>query len=543
MTNFSFGSSILPPVQEIIWNPDSTDCSNPHMAISGESGSGKSTLLRSIVTHLAIQKKHIYVMDLHGDLSIDDDSLENSIEFRARKSHHGINPFEFETEDIDNGGVGVNIASMVTMIKKAFLPSMGAKQESVLRQLIKDTYKLKGIVDEDEKTWSKELPSMETLLSLVDELIKYHSNNGASIATLLQKMDRQRRKLKELDYADYFKQAVAEAMLGTDAIEKIVIEYIEHHNKNANKGDIKIKPGEHNDIERNFEGDELNKFIDDLYDGYGTEHTNKILAAYKSIHKTSGELDFLTNRYRKYCQYGSHSEMFGATLPEEIDPENYESKDVIKTLETLKIYIGSITTSGIFNDSKPPIKPGLNRLDISGLPDELKSFFVDTFVSKIFRAVRLRGDYIKRGDFRRGNLVDTYIVIDEGRTILPSGKDKDDHRQIINRVMNEARKFGLGLVFVSQTPSHYSTAILSAYTKVILKTQENEIAKSMKLLGVKERSQYAIIERKMAALIGTGSTFIPVGLDGYKRPQANNDIDSFKTTVDNDKKKSPILNT
>jgi len=526
MKDFIFGNGITKPQYMSSWNPDSIECTNPHMVISGESGSGKSTLLRNIIKHLAENNKHIYVMDLHGDLSIQNETLENTIEFKARKSSHGINPFEFDTTNTDNGGVMVNISSMVAMIKKAFLPSMGVKQETVLRQLIMDSYKIKGITDEDESSWNRQLPSMETMVELIDNLLAYHSSTGASISEQVQKLDAQRRKLKELDYAGYFKEIASSSMLNTDAIESMVSQKIKEEKKENLYGLF-----DRDELEKNMEIETFSENIESLYEGYGEEHAKRIVSTFKAILKASEQLQFLATRYRKYCLYGSYSDMFGSSLPEEINPSDYESKDVIKTLETLKSYIGSISISGIFTDTKPPIKPGLNRLDISGLPGELKSFFVDTFITKIFRAVSLRGDYKRRGNFSRGENVDTYIVVDEGRTILPSGKDKEDHEQIINKVMNEARKFGLGLIFVSQTPTHYSAALLSAYTKVVLKTQENEIQKSMKLLGVKDRNLYRIIEARMAALIGVGSRFEAVGLLGYKRPTQKTPLHESTNTV------------
>lgn len=509
MKEFIFGRGIKNTNHIAAWDPDADDCSNPHLVISGESGSGKSTLLRKLIKHLAENDKHVYVLDLHGDLSINEE-YENSIEFKARKSKHGINPFEFDTSNFDNGGVAVNIDAIVTMIKKAFLPSMGAKQEAVLKQLVKDTYLINGINDEDESTWSNPLPSMETLLDLIDTIIEYHSGNGANITALLQSMDTKRKKLKELDYAGYYSSYIKSLSLSTITI---------FGEEDDGDKDKESKENFESDANcRTVEIDAINEDLGELYEAYGEAHAKRIVSTFKSILKVSSEVEFLMTRYRKYCLYGMHSDMFSTNLPDAIDPKNYESKDVIKTLETLKIYIGSISSSGIFTDTKPPIKTGLNRLDTSGLSDELKSFFVDTFINKIFKAVRSRGVYKTNGNFSRGDSVDTYIVIDEGRSILPSGKDINDDKQIINRVMNEARKFGLGLIFVSQSPSHYSSAILSAFTKIVLKTQENEIAKSMKLLGVKDRGLYRIIEQKMAALVGVGSQFEAVGLEGYKRP-------------------------
>lgn len=493
--DFLFGAEVTNPASMRTWNPDSPDCGNPHFAISGESGSGKTWLLRQMIKYLAERGKHVYVLDLHGDLKVEG-VPENYIEFKARNSSHGVNPFEFCT-DVDNGGVMVQVGTIVTMIKKAFLPSMGVKQESVLRQLIVDSYSLKGIYDDDIDTWERELPSMETLLELIDQLVEYHGQNSASITVLLQKMNTSRRKIAELDYAGYFKSALAEAGISDAMIERA-------------------------SQDEPFPSDDqlaaIEEAMSDVESGYGEAHSKKMITTYRGIQKIFDEVTFLLKRYKSYCEFGVYTEMFGISLPEAIDPKEYEAKDILKTLETMRIYISSISSSGIFTDVKPPVKPGLNRLDISGLPEDLQSFFVDTFASKIFRAIKRRGEYEKQSDKSRGARTDIFLVIDEGVSILPYGKEKDDHKQILNKFMHQSRKYGAALGFASQTPSHYSTAILSAYTKVAMKMQENEKKKAMTLLGVKDQHLFKMIERQRTALVGTGSDFRVIALPGYERP-------------------------
>lgn len=531
--DFIVGEKLDVPGEVVVWNPDGEDCANPHVAISGESGSGKSHLVRKIIGYLAEQNKHVYVLDLHGDLGVEGVE-ENYIEFKARRSDNGINPFEFDATDTDNGGVGVNIASMVTMIKKAFLPNMGAKQESVLRQLLTDSYLVAGIKDDDESTWDRPLPSMESMLSLIDNLIEYYSQSAVNITQMLVRMDGLRRQLAELDHAGYFKQELLRAGI-TGVHLANAVTAMERSNEATDDAPSEEEEDENEAIdarvvatrdENIFFYDNFEK-LTDVYGRisslYGGTHAGKISSKISSIIKLHNDIEFFLAKYRGFCAFGQNEELFGVSLPKEINPKNYESKDVLKTLETLRIYISGITTSGIFSDRRPPVKDGLNRLDIHGLPEELKSFFVDAFITKIFRAMKMKGDYSRRANKSRGEKCSTYIVVDEGRTILPAGKDRDDHRQIMNKVMNEARKFGLGLIFVSQSPTHYSTGILSAFTKIVLKTQESEISKSMALLGVKDRNSYNRIAQKHTALVGVGSNFIPVGLENYRRPRAHSE--------------------
>lgn len=527
---FIFGEEILNPTAVSAWNPDAHDCNNAHFAITGESGSGKSWLLKEMIRYLSGRKKHIYVIDLHGDLKVDGIE-ENYIEFTARQSKHGINPFEFDISDARNGGVMVQVSAMVAMIKKAFLPSMGPKQEAVLKQLIIDSYRIKGINDDDEATWSNELPSMDTLIDLIADLIKYHSQNSASIPVLLSKMDAARRSLEELDYAGYFRKMIIEQGVNSgfsssaDAKRVNTVEKSDESDEVKNNELIVDDSKEISSYEEEIYTLQLSATLegmDEIYELYGEAHAKKLSSKLKAIQKLYSESMFLMGRFRGYCMFGSHSEMFGVELHECIDPKNYEGKGVVDTLKTLQLYISDIQTSGIFSDVKPPVKAGLNRLDISGLTPEMQSFFVDAFANKIFYALKRRGEYDKQSDKSRGEKVSTYIIIDEGRSILPSDKERDSPTQILNRVMNELRKFGGGLGFVSQAPSHFSSSILSAYTKISLKMPENEKKRSMQLLGIKDESLYKLIERKHTALIGTGSTFKAIALPGYVRATGSN---------------------
>jgi len=47
------------------------------------------------------------------------------------------------------------------------------------------------------------------------------------------------------------------------------------------------------------------------------------------------------------------------------------------------------------------------------MDDEIRRFFVEALVQKVFRAAQTRGEYAKRGNFTRGAKVDTYIMLDE----------------------------------------------------------------------------------------------------------------------------------
>lgn len=581
------------------WNPDASNVGNGHLIITGESGSGKSHMVRRVVQWLAQenpsrQGKHIYVLDLHGDMHIDGVE-ENVIDFTGRNSPHGINPFEFDMDE-RNGGCGVQNEMIVAMIKKAFLPKMGSRQEALLRQLVNDCYRIKGIDDDDPLTWERELPSMETLLTLIRQILEYQKNSGGRIAALIQKMDAQRRGIEKADSAGYFQKAMREAGIAQfeRSVETLITardERIDARNKEiaGHEGKLKAierKAAKLNETRKELEGllegfdpesanenadeeekarrkrieglrkkiaedetvsnekekdfhregirklqernaaepgddmvydDVINEILDEAMEAsapiHGETVARGIRSKLKGLDSTRREIDFLMRRYTSYCKSGAFAPMFGSELPEEIDPSAYSSSNTIASLESLELYISVAAQSGIFSAKKPPVKPGLNRLDISGLTPELQSFFVDTFVNRIFLTMKRRGEY-KPGP--RGAKLDTYIVIDEGAAILPSGRELNSNRFILNKAMKELRKFGCGLLFISQSPSDFSSPLLSAYTKFVFKLAPDVIPAARKTLGISDAKLFDIIKTPRTALVERGSGFQALGVVGYQ---------------------------
>lgn len=599
MQAFKIGRSLGGNRGPIGWNPDAPNVGNGHLIITGESGSGKSHMVRRVVQWLAQeneerQGKHIYVLDLHGDMHIEDVD-ENVIEFTGRNSPHGINPFEFDMDE-RNGGCGVQNDMIVAMIKKAFLPKMGSRQEALLRQLVNDCYRVKGIDDDDPATWERELPSMETLLTLIRQILDYQKNSGGRIAALIQKMDALRRSIEKTDSAGYFRKAIQEAGIGRfeQDVQEIITrrderiadrkkEMAQHERqvksikkRRERKGEYqrqldtllkgfdpaslgddatkeeKAKAKEVAALQKKVEAAEkesdeaeieqhtaeiikLRERIaaepsdDAVYDEHiaeileeatelsapihGETTAKSIVSKLNSLEKTRKEIDFLMRRYTSYCKSGAFAPMFGNELPEEIDPGAYSSSSSIASLESLELYISVAAQSGIFSAKKPPVKPGLNRLDISGLTPELQSFFVDTFVNRIFLTMKRRGEY-KPGP--RGRKLDTYIVIDEGAAILPSGRELNSNKFILNKSMKELRKFGCGLLFISQSPSDFSSPLLSAYTKFVFKLAPDVVPAARKTLGISDGRLFDVIKTPRTALVELGRGFESVAVVGYE---------------------------
>lgn len=234
--------------------------------------------------------------------------------------------------------------------------------------------------------------------------------------------------------------------------------------------------------------------------------------------RISNELDTLNSGVTLFNQYvneGKHEEMFNTNISAHIDTEFYLDSTNSKAFLSLTPYIYDLKASSVFNDNKPPKSKGVVRYDISGFTNTDKPseamFFSDTLIQKIFRAVKMRGEYRKLG--KRGK-ADTFIIIDESKLILPTGKDKENPYNILNRIVTESRKFGMALIIVSQRPEHFPEEMLSSiYTKIVLRINENDVKAAANSLGVKDPSLFKHLNSKNVALVGyTGGLFESVEL-------------------------------
>lgn len=128
------------------------------------------------------------------------------------------------------------------------------------------------------------------------------------------------------------------------------------------------------------------------------------------------------------------------------DLVKYDSKDVMKSVvERLE----NLSSIGIFRDKLPPFDPNKNvwRYQIGALLADEKKLFVNFVLEQIF---------YRR--FQEGvqDSVREFIVIDEADVYF-----SEDADNIINIIAKEARKFGIGLICASQSPTHFSDDFMS----------------------------------------------------------------------------------
>lgn len=464
-----------PDVPEIIWNPDAQSSVNPHMLFTGSSGAGKTSFLKKIIRHLNDIDKHVIVFDLKGDMTIKDKDgniLGNYINFTAWDSPYGINPFEIDTgvrvEELEkiiengvnniteeesfkvrNSGPKVQVDRIIEIIQKNFLPNMGAYQKDILRYLLADTYLSKGFKYNDITTWLNDLPSLKDTQELIKRIKSFADSPSGTIFD---------------EESIGFIQDVKADIVGIKSLESR--------------------------IEESNDKEEIKQLMQKL-----SEKSHKALDEY---------MEYGSNIYTER-NISANDEWFKARG---INTENYSTKEAIRTVEKMSSYINALVDSGVFHSVRPPVKKGLNIVNISGLDIEIQRFIVDVWLGKVFKACKIRGNYADRTDKSRGEKCDTFAILDELKLIAGSSREKNNPYSYLNRIATEARGIGFGLIVAAQSAEHFPPEFLKNFdSQLIFKTGIADFDTVRKSFGL-EKSALEFTQNGMGnALVKVGRKF------------------------------------
>lgn len=471
-------------VQPVDWSVD--DLINPHMLIIGDTGTGKTHTLRRLITALAMNGgTRIHVFDPHGD--IETPAMDTTVFHET--SPYGINPLDLNPHH-ETGGVRRAISTFVDMLNATSL-RIGPKQEAVLRRLLLELYLTWGMHPDRPSTWGPrqstplqgpvpeaifiDVPAQERDLALEAGAILDEDSGRLYCLEHTVRLRRWPATLQSggyptlrhlLNLAEARLQAV---YLGTGSR---AVEALQAVNRKARK----VFSLHRESLKQNL----------DLKDE--TQRPKELVEA----------ADAASEAYQAYL----HTIVTGAELGQAL---RYDSADTLRsTIDRIR----NLAAIGCFRDVPPPLDPSSRvwRYQIRALGAAEKRMFVETCLERLFIYAQQRGEQSRLRDV---------VVIDE----LPIFVSEDpDH--VINRMIREMRKFGLGVIMAAQNPQGISEDIISGVgTRVVLGLDQYFWAMGSKKLGIDQRALQSIKPRQTALVylkrIGQlNSQYQSVQLDG-----------------------------
>lgn len=406
---------------------------NSHIMFAGKSGAGKSSQLRRAIRHASASAEgrvRFHVFDRHNDL---DTPGESVVKFSESTPYGCINPLAINPHP-HFGGVRKQIAKFITGITRRH--ALGARQQAALRRLLQDLYKSRGFSAKDPRTWCPLDP--------------------AEVAARMK--GRENRVYLDVPFAQKDLAKAAGAAFDVDMKAWWV-------------------PRER------YEGELLlwapkslakaNPTLDDAV----VFARRRLEAAYlgtntAAVHHLQ-DVNKYAARYHKLCLAHQKNEALGEELERLLKSRN-DAQD--KAIEAFQAYLQQVQTGreldevlelksaevmhsvydrltnlndvGIFRPEPPPFDPNAAvwRYDISALqPAEAEMFVHFVLAERFDRAV-------ERGQQQQ---VQEIVCLDESDIFF-----SDDEDNMPNKIAKEARKFGLCLWAVSQSPSNFSEAFL-----------------------------------------------------------------------------------
>jgi hypothetical protein len=474
---------------------DTATMINGHLQIAGITGMGKThrliKLVKSFVESAAglRQPLRVHVFDPHGDISL---PYSSEVIF-SEATPYGYNPLEINP-DPHYGGVRRSIQKFLVAIQKH--KALGTKQEAVMRYLLEDLYAMRGFKSDDSSTWIPDDPRV------VREVMK-----GREGRIYLDVSYEHRARFKELlkdpsngifrggfdDFGEYptmngKKSWWVEAdHYGGDFLmwePKSIFKTAPTMDDAVRFTELKLKA---QFCGTNSAAMALLKDVNLAARGYHRKvaELSKRGAALSEAERME-LISGLDKAKEKAGQaYGSYLDAI-STGRELDDLIRYNSTDVLTSVYER---FQNLRAIGIYNPVLPPFDPQAPvwRYVIKPLEIPVQRMFVDMVCARIFERAMQRGI--------QNDLVEV-IVLDEGKRYVT-----DEEDNILNKIANEARKFGLGLWIASQTPAHFSDDVLKATgTILVLGLSEADTNLAARKLGIDANLLAGIIPQQTALI-------------------------------------------
>ena len=153
----------------------SKDLANPHLCILGESGAGKSVTMDIIGSRsVVILNRQLAILDNEGEYKKRTDSLSGRIIKIRQGVASGINLFDIELDENDNGIEKVDILGKVAEIRALLAGIMNnymgrtlnAKELVDIESAVIETYKEKGITQDKDSLYEKDKGELNGKITL-----------------------------------------------------------------------------------------------------------------------------------------------------------------------------------------------------------------------------------------------------------------------------------------------------------------------------------------------------------------------------------------
>ncbi|AVA38368.1 MULTISPECIES: helicase HerA domain-containing protein [Cupriavidus] len=467
---------------------------NPHLQVTGVSGMGKTYTLQELVTSFVEsaadlnQPVRVHVVDPHGDIQLPYASV---VKF-SEATGYGYNPLELNP-DPDYGGVRRAIQKFIAAIKKQ--KTLGTKQEAVMRYLLEDLYAAHGFKADDPSTWWPDDPRM------IRAVMKGRENR-VYLDVAYEHRDRFKSLLRDNEgrFRGGFDDFDNDPKLRSKRCWWVEREHYEgdflmweprNLFKTAPTLDDVVRFTERK-LKAHFCGTNsaAMALLKDVNQAARAYHRKVTEMSKRDAALDEGERAELTKALDKAKEkatdaYTSYLDAI-VTGRELDDMIRYNSTDVLTSVYER---FQNLRAIGIYNPVPPPFDPQkpIWQYQIKPLEIPVQSMFVDMVCARIFERAMQRGV--------QSDVVEL-IVLDEGRRFV--GESSDD---ILNKIANEARKFGLGLWIMSQTPDHFTDDFIKATgTILVLGLSKADTNLAARKLGVEEALLGSVVPQKSAAV-------------------------------------------
>jgi len=175
-----------------------------------------------------------------------------------------------------------------------------------------------------------------------------------------------------------------------------------------------------------------------------------------------------------------------------------------KGMQSILLILRELASTGIFDGQEPMPSGKSMRYVVRGLASLHQVLLIETILQRIF-------GYHARNMKDLNGPPHTFIIIDEVK--LMTGPAFKDPMHIINRIMTEARKYGIAVIFVGQNITHLPPDALQNFgTTMVLPVHKMSASAINKAYGIDEATIQRMQPRRDGMISVDGQAFELCGL-------------------------------